>query len=332
MIYKMRLKNGPFKAIKSGTKKVELRLNDEKRKLIKEHDIIEFENRITLEKIEVEVIKLHHFDSFSELYKHFDKISIGYKADEIANPEDMDKYYSKEEQAKYGVVGIEIKLIDLEKIYNKIKTDSLIIDMYKEIEEVEDNEGGWAYHNYEHVKNVTDIVEQVLQKLNYDNNFILKAKIAAILHDVGSKEGKENHAIRSYEFVKKYFDKNNIKFIDIDKVLEAIKIHSDGFDTDNIIALAIILGDKLDVKKNRISKEGQKVIGNRQFYHVLDIKINIENNNMIIKFITDGEIDIKELNEYYFTKKIFKAINAFSIKLNLTLDIYIDENEWEINF
>ena len=44
----MRLKNGPFKAIKSGTKKVELRLNDEKRKLIKEHDIIEFENRITL--------------------------------------------------------------------------------------------------------------------------------------------------------------------------------------------------------------------------------------------------------------------------------------------
>ena len=69
MIYKMRLKNGPFKAIKSGTKKVELRLNDEKRKLIKEHDTIEFENRITLEKIEVEVIKLHHFDSFSELYK-----------------------------------------------------------------------------------------------------------------------------------------------------------------------------------------------------------------------------------------------------------------------
>ncbi len=115
MIYKMRLKNDPFKAIKSGTKKIELRLNDEKRKLIKEHDIIEFENRITSEKIEVEVIKLHHFDSFFELYKHFDKISIGYKADEIANPEDMDKYYSKEEQAKYGVVGIEIKLIDLEK-------------------------------------------------------------------------------------------------------------------------------------------------------------------------------------------------------------------------
>ena len=48
MIYKMRLKNSPFKAIKSGTKKVELRLNDEKRKLINEHDIIEFENRITL--------------------------------------------------------------------------------------------------------------------------------------------------------------------------------------------------------------------------------------------------------------------------------------------
>ena len=109
MIYKMRLKNGPFKAIKSGTKKVELRLNDEKRKLIKEHDIIEFENRITLEKIEVEVIKLHHFDSFSELYKHFDKVELGYNKDDIAEPKDMEAYYSKEEQDKYGVLGIEIR-------------------------------------------------------------------------------------------------------------------------------------------------------------------------------------------------------------------------------
>ena len=112
MIYKMRLKNGPFKAIKSGTKKVELRLNDEKRKLIKEHDIIEFENRITLEKIEVEVIKLHHFDSFSELYKHFDKISLGYTEDEIADPKDMEQYYPQDKQEEYGVLGIEIKVLE----------------------------------------------------------------------------------------------------------------------------------------------------------------------------------------------------------------------------
>ena len=43
--------------------------------------------------------------------KKFDKVLLGYNKDEIASPNDMSKYYSKEEQEKYGVVGIEIKLL-----------------------------------------------------------------------------------------------------------------------------------------------------------------------------------------------------------------------------
>jgi len=60
--------------------------------------------------IEVKVLRLHRYNSFEELYKHFDKVSLGYKPDEEANPSDMEKYYSKEEQSQYGVVGIEITL------------------------------------------------------------------------------------------------------------------------------------------------------------------------------------------------------------------------------
>ena len=107
----MRLHNSPFNLIKSGTKTIELRLNDEKRSLIKIGDKIEFTNRITEEKIVVEVINLHNYDSFFELYKHFDKVSMGYDEDEEEDPKDMEQYYSKEEQDKYGVLGIEIKLI-----------------------------------------------------------------------------------------------------------------------------------------------------------------------------------------------------------------------------
>ena len=110
-MHEMRLHNSPFNLIKSGTKTIELRLNDEKRSLIKVGDKIEFTNRITEEKIVVEVINLHKYDSFVELYKHFDKVSMGYDEDEEADPKDMEQYYSKEEQDKYGVLGIEIKLI-----------------------------------------------------------------------------------------------------------------------------------------------------------------------------------------------------------------------------
>ena len=36
---------------------------------------------------------------------------MGYNEDDIANPKDMEKYYSKEEQEKYGVVGIEMRRV-----------------------------------------------------------------------------------------------------------------------------------------------------------------------------------------------------------------------------
>lgn len=111
MIHKMKLRDKPFKLIKAGTKTIELRLYDEKRKLLNVSDVIEFTNIDTKEVIKVEILQLHRFNNFDDLYKHFNKISMGYEENEVANPSDMEEYYSKEEQQEYGVVGIEIKLL-----------------------------------------------------------------------------------------------------------------------------------------------------------------------------------------------------------------------------
>ena len=78
-MHELRLHNGPFEKIKKGTKTIEMRLYDEKRKLIKENDIIEFTNRTTNEKIRTKVLKLHLYPSFDELYKDFDNVSLGYE-------------------------------------------------------------------------------------------------------------------------------------------------------------------------------------------------------------------------------------------------------------
>lgn len=111
MIHKMNLNDSPFQRVKEGTKTIELRLNDEKRELLNIKDYIEFINRTTKEKIFVEIIDLHKYPNFEELYKLFSKIEMGYNEDDIANPKDMEKYYSKEEQEKYGVVGIEMRRV-----------------------------------------------------------------------------------------------------------------------------------------------------------------------------------------------------------------------------
>ncbi len=110
MKHSMRLHNKPFLLIKDGSKTIEMRLNDEKRQLIKIGDTIEFENRVTLEKIEAEVINSYKFDNFNDLYNSFNKVCLGYDKDANANPVDMEQYYSIEDQNKYGVIAIEIKL------------------------------------------------------------------------------------------------------------------------------------------------------------------------------------------------------------------------------
>lgn len=110
-MHEMRLNDKPFISIKNGTKVIEIRLNDEKRRKIKINDIIEFSNLTTNEKLKVKVIDLYRYDNFDILFNSFDKKKLGYKDNEIANPSDMLKYYSKDEENKWGVLAIEIKII-----------------------------------------------------------------------------------------------------------------------------------------------------------------------------------------------------------------------------
>lgn len=112
MLHELRLNSQPFNSIKAGTKTVEMRLYDQKRKQIKVGDYIIFkqrDNEANWIKVIVEDIKV--FDNFEQLYKAFDKVSIGYKPDEKADPKDMVEYYSVEEQALFGVCAICVKLV-----------------------------------------------------------------------------------------------------------------------------------------------------------------------------------------------------------------------------
>ena len=108
--HNMKLQPSPFEMIKSGKKTIELRLYDEKRKLIKPGDAIIFTNVSTGEELKKTVLRLHLFDSFAELYNSLPLLKCGYTEGNVENadPTDMELYYSREEQAKCGVVGIEL--------------------------------------------------------------------------------------------------------------------------------------------------------------------------------------------------------------------------------
>lgn len=114
MRHYMKLRSQPFYMIQSGQKTYELRLYDKKRQQLETGDEIEFSCLDANEApFVVRVIALHLFDSFANLYNSLPLLKCGYTEDTIANatPDDMNKYYSTDEQNKYGVVGIEIELI-----------------------------------------------------------------------------------------------------------------------------------------------------------------------------------------------------------------------------
>ena len=114
MTHIMRLNPLPFKMVASGEKTIELRLNDEKRRKLNRKDLITFVNtEDSLKTITAEVIDIYKYKSFKELYAVLPLLKCGYTKEDVktASPEDMLAYYSAKQQEKYGVLGIEIKVI-----------------------------------------------------------------------------------------------------------------------------------------------------------------------------------------------------------------------------
>lgn len=113
MIYEMKLQPAFYNYMLNGTKRIKIRLNDEKRKYIKVGDKIKFYKEPNLEEYFLtEVVEILKFNDFREM---IDNLKIEELADEILTKDELlstlEKYYSKEKQEKYGTLGIRIKLI-----------------------------------------------------------------------------------------------------------------------------------------------------------------------------------------------------------------------------
>lgn len=115
MHHEMSLRPGPFGKIADGSKRYELRLHDEKRRLIAVGDTITFTCTADERTVQVRVVSLHPFASFIELYAALPLTECGYTAETVAaaSPRDMEKYYPPEKQAQYGVLAIGVERVRL---------------------------------------------------------------------------------------------------------------------------------------------------------------------------------------------------------------------------
>lgn len=175
MKHVMGLQKSYFMAISNGTKKYELRLNDEKRKIIHKNDIITFlmePDRI--DSVDTIVTDLIYFDSFQDV---LDKINIKLLAPNKSREgllDDLNRYYSIDKQKKYGVVAIEVSS-DL------IKEKSCGVITYKKINNqkyyllVHHNVGHWGFPKG-HVENDETEEETAIREVKEETNIDVRIK------------------------------------------------------------------------------------------------------------------------------------------------------------
>lgn len=107
MKYRMHLDDFAFLQIKSGIKKYEIRLQDEKRAKIAKGDIILFHNSQYGES-EVEVLDILKFESLVELLNSLNINDIGFSSEKDL-VEIISNIYSQDKISKYGILAIHIK-------------------------------------------------------------------------------------------------------------------------------------------------------------------------------------------------------------------------------
>ncbi len=115
MHHQMSLRPSPFDMMASGCKRYELRLLDEKRRLISVGDTITFVCTEDARHLCVRVTSLQSFADFAQLYAALPLTACGYTPQNVssASPKDMEAYYPPEKQARYGVLAIGVELVGM---------------------------------------------------------------------------------------------------------------------------------------------------------------------------------------------------------------------------
>ena len=108
----MKLQPKYYNFIINGTKRIEIRLNDEKRKLINIGDIIEFQKEPDLqENFKVKVTNLIKYNSFKEMLNN---LPMSLLASSTTSKEELlttlEEFYPEEKQKEYGVLCIKFEL------------------------------------------------------------------------------------------------------------------------------------------------------------------------------------------------------------------------------
>lgn len=169
---------------------------------------------------------------------------------------------------------------------------------------------GYTEHSYRHLGIVSKRAGDILRDLGYDERTVELARIAGYMHDIGNCVNRVDHAhsgaILSYQILKDM----GMSVEERTEIMMAIGNHDESTGTAiSNISAALILADKSDVDRSRVSKT------NIATFDIHD-KVNYAVTNSDLKLDAENKIITLKLN---IDTKICPVLDYFKIFMDRTI-------------
>lgn len=209
-------------------------------------------------------------------------------------------------------------------IYESILNNQEYLDLVKKIENTKFiTDGKWDWeHGLGHYQRVANYVKKILTQLGETDRTIEIGMVSALLHDIGlSKGDKFDHALESSRIFKKYIDEDDFSDSELNILEQAIKDHSKGNNINTLVGASLVLADKLDVTFHRTINSSIQDKINKEIQKVKNVDIEINDNELIVKYSTVNDFDKMVLKEWNKTvlipMKVAKYLNKnYIFKIN----------------
>ena len=114
---------------------------------------------------------------------------------------------------------------------------------------------GFTDHSFPHVYKTAKVAAGLLSDLGYGSRDIELAEIAGLLHDVGNMVNRSSHALTGGVLAESILSRYDMPPDEVASIITAIGNHDEETGRPvNIIAAALILADKSDVRRSRVTE------------------------------------------------------------------------------
>ncbi|MFZ5650801.1 MAG: HD domain-containing protein [Bacillota bacterium] len=161
---------------------------------------------------------------------------------------------------------------------------------------------GFTDHSYRHVRLVSDIARDIIERLGYSGREAELAAIAGYLHDIGNVVSRNDHGISGAAIVYPILMDMGMPPEEIAVVLSAVANHEEQYGQPvNTVAAALIVADKSDVHRSRVRNHDFATfdIHDRVNYAAENSFVKVDKEKRTITMDLTIDIEICPVMEYF---------------------------------